>query len=116
MAGRSTRRWLRTPTRRRPPAEDAGVEGAEPATVAPTAPKPSGATALKARALGLMRGMRRPKKDVETPVYDGPLAGDEAFVSAVATAPGASAVGDDPTLIDALFDTDAHLADGVWSS
>ena len=82
----------------------------------PAAPKPSGATALKARALGLMRGMRRPKKDVETPVYDGPLAGDEAFVSAVATAPGASAVGDDPTLIDALFDADAPPGRRGWTS
>ena len=79
----------------------------------PATPKPAGASALKARALGLMRGMRRPKKDVETPVYDGPLAGDEAFVSAVATAPGTSAVGDDPTLIDALFDADAHLSDAA---
>ena len=75
------------PVAQRLPASEA--DGATPDET-PAAPKPSGATVLKARALGLMRGMRRPKKDVETPVYDGPLAGDEAFVSAVATAPGAS--------------------------
>ena len=101
------------------PDPDASAEAAVPEApgaavdVTPAAPTPSGATALKARALGLMRGMRRPKKHVETPVYDGPLAGDEAFVSAVATAPGASAAGDDPTLIDALFDADGHLTDGA---
>ena len=71
---------------------------------------PSASASLRARVLGLARGMRRPKRDVEVPVYDGPLAGDEAFVSAVATAPGGHAVEEDPTLIDALFDADAHLA------
>ena len=54
--------------------------------------------------------MRRSRKDLDVPVYDGPLAGDEAFISAVATAPGdasAGADGDDPTLIDAaLFHAD----------
>ncbi len=61
---------------------------------------------MKARALGLVRGLRRSAKDQEPTPYDGPLAGDEAFVSAVASAPG-----DDPgpevedtTLVDALFD------------
>ena len=82
-----------------------------PATT-PAAVKPSGAAVLRARALGLLRSMSRPSKDAEPPVYDGPLAGDEAFVSAVATVPGTSPAGDDPTLIDALFDADPHLAEG----
>jgi S-DNA-T family DNA segregation ATPase FtsK/SpoIIIE len=80
---------------------------------APTAAKPSGAMALTTRALGLMRGLRRPRKGVETPVYDGPLAGDEAFVSAVAVAPTTSPAMEDPTLIDALFEADSHVSPGA---
>ena len=101
-----------------PDAAAAGSDGPEAGTAAaaPTGPTPdtgaksSGATALRARALGLVRGMRRSRKDLDVPVYDGPLAGDEAFISAVATAPGdaAGVDGDDPTLIDAaLFHADA---------
>ena len=76
-----------------------------PAGAAPVA-APTRSSRLKARALGLVRGLRRSAKDQEPTPYDGPLAGDEAFVSAVASAPG-----DDPgpevedtTLVDALFD------------
>ncbi len=84
-----------------------GEEGAEvPADAAPagTPVKPSAATALKARVGGLLRGMRRSPKQADVAVYDGPLAGDEAFISAVATAPTADAPGGDATLVDALFD------------
>ena len=89
------------------PADESGAApepGAptEPATVAPavtTAP-----ARLKARALGLVRGLRRSTKTEEPVVYDGPLAGDEAFVSAVASAPGDEPEVDDTTLVDALFD------------
>ncbi len=94
------------------PAEAPEAGAVEGATAAPVA-KPSGATVLKARALGLMRGMRRSRPSSEVPAYDGPLAGDEAFVSAVATAPAEPALGDDPTLIDALFDPDMAVADGT---
>jgi S-DNA-T family DNA segregation ATPase FtsK/SpoIIIE len=94
-------------------APEEGAEGAGVvATPGPVATTASGSPGLKARALGLVRGMRRPRKDAELPTYDGPLAGDEAFVSAVATAPGSSGAGDDPTLIDALFDADLHLDEG----
>jgi S-DNA-T family DNA segregation ATPase FtsK/SpoIIIE len=93
----------------------AGV-AADVATTGPSAPgpatvKPSGAAALKARVGGLLRGMRRPTKQDEPAGYDGPLAGDEAFISAVTTAPTADAPGEDPTLVDALFAADAHHGD-----
>jgi DNA segregation ATPase FtsK/SpoIIIE, S-DNA-T family len=55
--------------------------------------------------------MRRRTKQDEPAGYDGPLAGDEAFISAVATAPAAGAPGEDPTLVDALFAADAHHGD-----
>ncbi len=101
-----------------PEPETPGDEGVEvPAGVAvPDAPaaagRKSGAAGLKARALGLMRGMRRPGKDAQPALYDGPLAGDEAFVSAVAVAPSAAQAGEDPTLIDALFDPHAPADPG----
>jgi len=92
--------------------EAVGTPDAATASPTPAAgAKPSRSTALKARALGMMRGMRRPRKDVDVPAYDGPLAGDEAFISAVATAPGDGPAGDDPTLIDALIDADAPHPD-----
>ncbi len=78
---------------------------------------PSSPVGLRARALGMVRGLRRGRPDTPAPVYDGPLAGDEAFVSAVATAPTAGAgasgqdsaqdAGADATLVDALFDPEA---------
>ncbi len=89
---------------------DAEAVGADVA--APTKGKPSAVTAVRARALTLMRGLRHPRHDHPVPAYDGPLDGDEAFVSPVATAPSDPGV-DDPTLIDALFDADGHLADGT---
>jgi DNA segregation ATPase FtsK/SpoIIIE, S-DNA-T family len=89
--------------------EPAGVAGAD----APAAAgRKSGAAGLKARALGLVRGMRRPGKDAQAAPYDGPLAGDEAFVSAVAVAPSAPQAGEDPTLIDALLDPHAPIDPG----
>ena len=60
----------------------------------PRRPDPRRAAAgpqrLRAQGPGAGTGARHAptEKDVEVPVYDGPLAGDEAFVSAVATAPG----------------------------
>ncbi|HYO20468.1 MAG TPA: DNA translocase FtsK [Dermatophilaceae bacterium] len=91
---------------------DAAAAASDAATAEPPTSTPSGATVLKAHALGLVRGLRRQRRNAQAPVYDGPLAGDEAFVSAVAAAPGTAAAGDDPTLIDALFEADAHLAEG----
>jgi S-DNA-T family DNA segregation ATPase FtsK/SpoIIIE len=66
---------------------------------------------LRARAAGLVRGLRKPAPVTPDP-YDGPLAGDEAFVSAVAAAPGSSAdgAGEDTTLFDALAGIDLRDA------
>ncbi len=94
-----------------------GSDGATPGATAtgepPPAVEPGGTPAAKerstgrltSRAIGWARGLRRPTSAPETPVYDGPLVGDEAFVSAVATAPGSPQpeVGVDVTLIDAVF-------------
>ena len=70
-------------------------------------PEPSGSGArlngLRARAVGLLRGLRKPTPATPVP-YDGPLAGDEAFVSAVAAAPSAGLEGDDTTLLDTLLE------------
>ncbi|HYN56977.1 MAG TPA: DNA translocase FtsK 4TM domain-containing protein [Motilibacterales bacterium] len=91
-----------------------GSTGDGPAGAAvPTAPaSPASASGIRARALGLVRGIRRPRRAPAVPAYDGPLAGDEAFVSAVATAPSVSPAGVDATLVDALFETDPQLAAG----
>ncbi len=79
----------------------------------PTSPKPTGAAALKTRAMVALRGLRRPRKPADVPAYDGPLDGDEAFVSAVATAPGdEDGTVEDATLIDHALPTDADAAAG----
>jgi DNA segregation ATPase FtsK/SpoIIIE, S-DNA-T family len=91
--------------------------GSEQATAGPgTAPGPSRAQRLRARATGLVKGLRRPAAATPAP-FDGPLAGDEAFVSAVAPAPrsdeppdAATPGGDDTTLFDALAGLDPAAA------
>ena len=87
----------------------AGAGDGPPGTAATEAPaaRPRG---LRARALGLVRGLRKPTPVAPDP-YDGPLAGDEAFVSAVAAppatpAPSSTLGGDDTTLFDALAGID----------
>jgi S-DNA-T family DNA segregation ATPase FtsK/SpoIIIE len=92
--------------------EGAGVPAAA-ATPAGATGRASGTRALKARVGGLLRGMRRSTKQEDVAVYDGPLAGDEAFISAVATAPTTEAPGADATLVDALFDPDALSTDAT---
>ncbi len=100
-----------------PDVDGAGAVGADAAadgTPAPDAPAPGRAARLRARASGLVRGLRRPATPTPAP-YDGPLAGDEAFVSAVAGAtpgPAASTAGpaDDTTLFDALAGLDPATA------
>jgi S-DNA-T family DNA segregation ATPase FtsK/SpoIIIE len=69
---------------------------------------------LRARAAGMARGLRRTPAPVPDP-YDGPLAGDEAFVSAVAPAPVPTSTlgGDDTTLLDALAGLDGDGATGL---
>ena len=85
--------------------------GAGQGTIGAAPPStPAGVNGLRARALGLVRGIRRPRRAPQPPVYDGPLAGDEAFVSAVATAPSDTPAGVDATLVDALFATDPKEA------
>ncbi|MGB7980129.1 MAG: DNA translocase FtsK [Candidatus Nanopelagicales bacterium] len=73
---------------------------------------PAGAPAgLRARALVMMRGLRRGRGNGAPQVYDGPLAGDEAFASPLAAAPTEDtddADGDDSTLVDALFDPEGQ--------
>jgi S-DNA-T family DNA segregation ATPase FtsK/SpoIIIE len=66
---------------------------------------------LRARAAGMARGLRRTPAPVPDP-YDGPLAGDEAFVSAVAPAPAPASTlgGDDTTLLDALAGLEGELS------
>ncbi len=63
----------------------------------PVDPQAAARPGLWARAFGLVRGVGRRGGAAPAP-YDGPLDGDEAFVSAVATAPadGAQAVMADP--------------------
>ena len=92
-----------TPTEESSAASEAGALAASPAA-APVAP--TGTARMRARAVGFVRGLRKSRKGQEPVPYDGPLAGDEAFVSAVATAPaeGSEPEGDDTTLVDALFD------------
>lgn len=97
-----------------PEEESEGADGPEsdsaagdPAgTESPIPSKPSGVAGLKARAMVALRGLRRPKT-ADTATYDGPLAGDEAFVSAVATAPGdEDGAAEDVTLVDHSPDDD----------
>ncbi len=97
-----------------------GASGAESPTP-PASAKPTGAAGLKGRVMVALRGLRRPKKSADVPAYDGPLDGDQAFVSAVATAPddegGAVEDGavEDATLVDQALptDPDAAAADGA---
>ena len=94
--------------------EEQGTEGAtpgtEPADSAGEEPATAGRRSLRGRAAAFMRGLRKPAPPEPAP-YDGPLAGDEAFVSAVAgPTPGADAdepaAGEDTTLFDALAGID----------
>ncbi len=84
-------------------ADEAGRPGTPAAAAGPGA-APVG---LRARALGMMRGLRRGRGNVPAPEYDGPLAGDEAFATPVTTAPTHAPDGEDRTLVDALFDPEA---------
>ena len=80
----------------------ATTEGVDAVPAAPNA-QASGPVALVRgagrRAAALLRGLHRPRSTTPVP-YDGPLAGDEAFVSAVAGASNGLG-GDDTTLFDA---------------
>ncbi len=104
---------------------DADVAGAADPDAAPAADGTAGAVPvsrarrLRARASSFVRSLRRPTTPAPTP-FDGPLAGDEAFVSAVAAAPAGTGAtdedaappeGEDTTLLDALAGVDLAGAD-----
>jgi S-DNA-T family DNA segregation ATPase FtsK/SpoIIIE len=87
---------------------------------APESAGRGGRSGILARVRGLVGGLRKPPTPAVDP-FDGPLAGDEAFVSAVASPAGAPAAGgaatggdgaaaslggDDTTLLDALAGID----------
>ncbi len=76
---------------------------------------PGSPTGLRARALVMVRGLRRGRPGTPPPSYDGPLAGDEAFISAVAAAPSEDRSSQDgrpdSTLVDALFDAQVEMSD-----
>ncbi len=74
-----------------PGADDGGAGGAQGVggSASPD-PAPWTRAGVRRRAAGLLAALRRSKPGAQEPEFEGPLAGDEAFVSAVAADPAAS--------------------------